>query len=94
MIGIIATLTIKPGGNSAFEAAIKPIMAKVRAETGNRLYALYEAPGDRSCILLERYENDAALAAYRARPHYGELRRMLVDHLAERPDWHVMQEIV
>ena len=94
IIGFIATLTIKSGGNAAFEAAMKPIMAKMRAESGNRLYALYKAPGDSSYILLERYENEAALEAHRATPHYDELRRMLVDHLAARPDWQVMQEVL
>lgn len=94
MIGVIATLTIKPGGNAAFEAAMKPIMAKVRAEAGNRLYTLYKAPGGSSYILLERYEDEAALETHRATPHYEELRRMLVEHLAARPDWQVMQEVL
>lgn len=94
MIGVIAKLTIKPGGNAAFEAALKPIMAKVRAEPGNKFYALYRTPDDNSYLLLERYEDEAALEKHRASPNYEKLRQLLIDHLAARPDWQVMQEVV
>jgi quinol monooxygenase YgiN len=92
MIGVIAKLVIKSGGNAAFEAALKPIVAKVRAEPGNKLYALYRTPEDNGYILFERYDDEAALERHRASPHYEELRQMLTEHLAARPDWQVMQE--
>jgi quinol monooxygenase YgiN len=94
MIGVIAKLTIKSGGNAAFEAALKPIMAKVRAEPGNKFYALYRTTQDTGYLLFERHESKAALDAHRAGPQYAELRRMLVDHLASRPDWQDMQEVL
>src|SRR5207302_7249101 len=41
MLGVIAKLTIKPGSNADFEAAMKALQAKVRAdEPGNKLDAL------------------------------------------------------
>lgn len=92
MIGVLAKLVIKPGGNAAFEAAMKPIVAKVRAEAGNKLYALYKTPEDNGYLLFERYDDEAALERHRASPHYEELRQMLAEHLISRPDWQVMRE--
>lgn len=91
MIGVLAKLVIRPGANEAFEAAMKPIVSRIRAEPGNRLYALYRTP-DNNYILFERYDSEAALERHRASPLYEDLRRTFVDHLAARPDWQVMQE--
>jgi quinol monooxygenase YgiN len=43
--------------------------------------------------MLERYENQAALEAHRAAPHFKELGRKLGDYLAGRPDVQVMEEV-
>ena len=43
MLGVIAKLTIKPGTNADFEATMKALQAKVRAdEPGNKLYAMHK----------------------------------------------------
>jgi len=95
MIGVITRLTVKAGANAAFEAAMQPIIAKVRSdEPGNKLCALYKLPDANGYILLQRYDDEAALETHRATPHFQELRLMLVDHLASRPDAQVMQEVV
>ncbi len=93
MIGVITRVTVKTGTNAAFEAAVKPIIAKVRAEPGNKLCALYKLPDANGYILLQRYDDQAALETHRASPHFQELRVLLVDHLASRPDSQVMQEV-
>jgi quinol monooxygenase YgiN len=43
--------------------------------------------------MLERYENQAALEAHRAAPHFKELGRKLGDYLAGRPDVQLMEEV-
>ena len=43
--------------------------------------------------MLERYEDDAALAAHRAAPHFRELGRKLGDYLDGKPDVQRLQEI-
>ena len=43
--------------------------------------------------MLELYDDQAALEAHRAAPHFKELGRKLGDHLAGRPDVQVMQEV-
>jgi quinol monooxygenase YgiN len=94
MLGVIATLTIKPGTNAAFEATMGQLAAKVRAdEPGNKLYALHKTDDPNVYIMLERYENQAALEAHRAAPHFKELGRKLGDYLAGRPEVKVMEEV-
>jgi quinol monooxygenase YgiN len=94
MLGIIAKLTIKPGTNADFEATMKALQAKVRAdEPGNKLYALHKTADPNVYVMLERYDDQAALDAHRAAPHFKELGRKLGDYLAGRPDVQVMQEV-
>jgi len=90
MLGVIAKLTIKPGTNADFEATMKALQAKVR---GNKLYALHKTADVNVYVMLERYDDQAALDAHRAAPHFKELGRKLGDYLAGRPDVQVMQEV-
>ena len=93
MLGVIAKLTIKPGTNTDFEATMKALQAKVRAdEPGNKLYALHKTADVNVYVMLERYDQ-AALEAHRAAAHFKELGRKLGDYLAGRPDVQVMQEV-
>jgi quinol monooxygenase YgiN len=94
MIGVVAKLTIKPGTNADFEATMKALQMKVRSdETGNKLYALHKTDDVNVYVMLERYDDQAALDAHRAAPHFKELGRKLGDYLAGRPEVNVMQEI-
>jgi quinol monooxygenase YgiN len=94
MLGIIAKLTIKPGTNADFEVAMKALQARVQSdEPGNKLYALHRTADANVYVMLERYDDQAALDAHRAAPHFKELGRKLGDYLAGRPDIQVMQEV-
>ena len=94
MIGIIAKLTIKPGTNADFEKTMKALQAKVQSdEPGNKLYALHKTDDPNIYVMLERYDDDKALEAHRAAPHFKELGRKLGDYLAGRPEVQRMQEI-
>src|SRR5919108_184966 len=62
MLGVIAKLTIKPGTNADFEATMKALQAKVRSdEPGNKLYALHKTDDVNVYVMLERYDDQAAL---------------------------------
>ncbi len=94
MIGVIATLTIKPGTNTDFEAVVGQLAKAVRAnEPGNKLYALHRTDDANVYVFLERYDDEAALAAHRAAPHFKELGRKLGDYLAKPPEVKRMPEI-
>ena len=95
MIGVIATLTIKPGTNKEFEETMGKLAAEVRAkEPGNKLYVLHKTDDANVYVMLERYENQQALEAHRGMPHFKELGRKLGDYLAGRPEVKVMQEVL
>ena len=94
MLGVIAKLTIKPGTNADFEATMKALQAKVQAdEPGNKLYALHKTADPNVYVMLERYDDQAALDAHRAAAHIKEIGRKLGYYLAGRPDLQVMQEV-
>ena len=75
-------------------ATMKELQAKVRSdEPGNKLYALHKTDNVNVYVMLERYDDQAALEAHRAAPHFKEIGRKLGDYLAGRPDVQVMQEV-
>ncbi|WP_334162532.1 putative quinol monooxygenase [Phenylobacterium sp.] len=70
-IGVIARVKIAPGQEQAFEALFAEQAEQVRAnEPANRLYRLFRdraEPG--GYIVMEIYDDEAALEAHRAAPH-------------------------
>ena len=93
MLGVIAKLTIarhqrRLRGDD--EGAAQAVRSD---EPGNKLYALHKTADVNVYVMLERYDDQAALDAHRAAPHFKELGRKLGDYLAGRPDVQVMQEV-
>lgn len=68
MIGLVVTVTIKPGHETAFEAIFAGRRQGVLAtEPGNRGYDLYRQQGDAPVyVIIERYVDEAAFAAHLA----------------------------
>jgi quinol monooxygenase YgiN len=71
MIGVIARVTIVAGKGAEFEAAFADQARGVREnEPANKLYQLVRSRTDpNSYVVMELYDNDAALEAHRAAPH-------------------------
>ena len=86
MLGVIAKLTNKPGTNDDIETTMAD-------EPGNKLYALHKTADVNVYVMMERYDDQAALDAHRAAPHFKEIGRKLGDYLAGRPDVQIMQEV-
>ncbi|MEU7045273.1 putative quinol monooxygenase [Streptomyces varsoviensis] len=82
-VTVIARFTPASGRTPELRALLEGMTAPTRAEPGCRSYDLYttetEAPG---FVLLERYQDSAALAAHRASDHYKAYRAQLPDLLA------------
>jgi quinol monooxygenase YgiN len=68
MIGVVATLKIKEGSETAFEAGFKDLAAKVKAnESGNIVYQLTKSRTEAGTYkVLELYADEAALK------HHGQ----------------------
>lgn len=88
MIAVIATIRTKEGMGSQFEAAFAPLAAAVAAnEPGNHLYRLARVTTEPDLYkVLEIYENQEAIEAHRAAPHFKELGAALGPFMAGRPE--------
>jgi len=95
MLGIVATLKVKPGMEREFEAVAKELVAKVNAnEPGCRLYALHRLDGDApTYVFMERYVDQAAVETHRATEHFKTLGRRMGEFMEGRPEVMRMREV-
>ena len=81
---ITAVFTAKPGKAQDLEDLLRGMTGPSRAEPGNLRYDLWQDQTDPGRFVLdELYENDAAVAAHRAAPHF-QTYLAKIDHLADR----------
>jgi quinol monooxygenase YgiN len=94
MLGVVATLKVKPGMEKQFEAVAKELVAKVNAgEPGCRLYALHRAEAPATYVFMERYVDQAAVDAHRAAEHFKTLGRKMGEYLDGRPEVLRLREV-
>jgi quinol monooxygenase YgiN len=87
MIGIVATIKVKPGAGASFEAIAKELIAKVRAnEPGCKLYVLHRAEAPDTYVFLERYADAEAVTAHRGSEYFKSLGRKMGDFMAGPPE--------
>jgi quinol monooxygenase YgiN len=85
-IGVIARVKVVAGKGPEFEAAFADQARSVRAnEPANRLYQLVRSRGDEnSYVVMELYDDDAALDAHRTAEHMVANRPRMAPLIAER----------
>jgi quinol monooxygenase YgiN len=94
MLGVVATIKVKPGMEQAFEAVAKELVAKVTAsEPGCRLYALHHAETPGTYVFMERYVDQAAVEAHRATDHFKALGRKMGEYMDGRPEILRLREV-
>ena len=95
MLGVVATLRVKPGMEKEFEAVAKELVAKVNAnEAGCKLYALHhhgEAPN--TYVFMERYVDQAAVDAHRATDYFKTLGRKMGEYMEGRAEVMRLREV-
>ncbi|HSG90073.1 MAG TPA: putative quinol monooxygenase [Pseudomonadales bacterium] len=85
MIAVIAKLPVKAGSETEFETAFLALAAAVREnELGNHLYTLCK--NDDGYLVMELYEDEAALEAHGKTTHFKELGAALGPYMAGRPE--------
>lgn len=73
MICVAVVYMIKPGHEEEAVALFQPLTAATRAEPGCRMYRVHRSTGDpRRFFLYELYDDQAALDAHRAAPHFEQ----------------------
>jgi quinol monooxygenase YgiN len=87
MLGVVATLKVKPGMEREFEEVAKELVAKVNAgEPGCKLYALHHGEASGTYVFMERYVDQAAVDAHRATDYFKALGRKMGEYLDDRPE--------
>jgi quinol monooxygenase YgiN len=87
MLGVVATIKVKPGMEQQFEAVAKELVAKVNAnEPGCRLYALHRAEAPQTYVVMERYTDQAAVEAHRATDYFKALGRKMGEFMDGRAE--------
>ena len=86
-LGIVATLKVKPGKESEFEAVFRDLQAQVKAnEPGALQYEVFKSKAIASTyIVMEQYKSEADLAAHRTTPHMAAAGPKLGAVLDGRP---------
>ncbi|WP_287003763.1 MULTISPECIES: putative quinol monooxygenase [Gordonia] len=80
---VVATLSPKPGQEAAAREAVIAAVPKVQTEPGCQLYALHEATGDGTdLVMIEKWESFDALATHGKGAALAELGAALNDLLA------------
>jgi autoinducer 2-degrading protein len=72
MICVAVTYVIKPGHEQEAVELFRPLSEATRAEPGCRMYQAHRSTTDpRKFFLYEQYDDQAALDAHRASPHFA-----------------------
>jgi quinol monooxygenase YgiN len=96
MLGVVATIRVKPGMEKEFEAVAKELVAKVNAnEPGCKLYALHRRDGDETptYVFMERYVDQAAVEAHRATDYFKALGRKMGEYMDGRAEVLRLKEV-
>jgi len=95
MLGIVATLKLKPGEEATFESELKSMIKTVAAEEPGCLqYDMFKhqsEPG--TYVMMERYTDQAAMDAHMSSPHFQALIKKLGNVLAGPPEINVLDAV-
>ena len=94
MISLVAKLPVQEGKAEEAIEMFKALLKKVATEEGTLLYSLNQSKKDpNTIVIIERYKDDAALAAHSSTAHFKEFSAKLGGVLAGRPEITVMNEL-
>ncbi len=92
MIVLIAKYTVKPGNVSAVLSHLREMSPKVAAnEPGCHQYQVAQSnENENLLVLIEHYEDEAALSAHREMPHFKEIIEGKVVPLLEKREREIL----
>ncbi|AQW56173.1 putative quinol monooxygenase [Stenotrophomonas sp. NPDC087984] len=93
-VTVIARFTPASDRAPQLQALLEGMIAPTRSEPGCRSYDLYTTETEASdFVLLERYQDSAALEAHRTTAHYKAYRAQLSDLLAKPVEVSVLRPV-
>jgi quinol monooxygenase YgiN len=85
-IKVVALISVKPGNETAFEAAAATVAAAARQETGNHRYDVWrESAGEGRYVFDELYDDQAAVDAHMGSAHFKAFGKAIGGLLAAPP---------
>ena len=94
MISVVAKIPVKEGKADDMIALLKELMTHVAQEEGTLLYTLNRDPANpNTIVIMERYNDKAALDAHSSTPHFKALASKMPELLAGKPEILVLEEI-
>ncbi|MEW6486343.1 MAG: putative quinol monooxygenase [Thermodesulfobacteriota bacterium] len=94
MLAVIAKLPVQEGKVDDAIAVLRELMAHVAREEGTLLYTMNRAKADpNTIVMIERYQDKAALAAHSSSPHFQALFPKIQGLLAGPAEISVFQEL-
>ena len=92
-VHVIARAVARSGKENQLRELLRGMLAPTRAESGCKLYELYESDSKGRFYFYETWESQAALDQHVATPHYRHLRQALVESVQEPFEINILERI-
>jgi quinol monooxygenase YgiN len=92
-VRVIARFVAGNGKEDRLRAVLQGMLAPTRAESGCKLYELYESNSEGRFYIYEIYESQAALDQHAASPHFKHLEQTVGDLLREPFEVNILRAV-
>ena len=93
-VRVIARFVAGNGKEDRLRAVLQGMLAPTRAESGCKLYELYESNSKGRFYIYEIYESQAALDQHAASPHFKRLNQTVGELLQEPFEVNILEKIL
>jgi quinol monooxygenase YgiN len=92
-VRVIARFVARKGKEDQLRAVLQGMLAPTRAESGCKLYELYESDSKGRFYIYEIYESQAALDQHAASPHFKHLQQTVGELLGEPFEVNILRTV-
>jgi len=92
-VRVIARFVARKGKEDQLRAVLQGMLAPTRAESGCKLYELYESNSKGRFYIYEIYETQAALDQHAASPHFKRLEQTVGELLQEPFEVNILRAV-
>ena len=92
-VHVIARFVARKGKEDQLRAVLQGMLAPTRAESGCKLYELYESDSKGRFYFYEMWESQAALDRHAASPHFKRLEQSGAELFQEPFEVNILEEI-
>src|SRR5271170_337206 len=93
-VRVIARSVARRGSESQLKELLRGMLAPTRAESGCKLYELYESASEGRFYFYEIWESQAALDQHAASPHFKHLAQAVGELVQEPFEVNILQKIL